>query len=734
MIRGVEKVFGYLLLAPALLPLLYLNGFLYPYVAPKTFLLRGLGIVLAAAFVFLVLSRREFYWERLRARVTWIPAALLLVAYLTSTLGVDFYHSFWSIYDRGDGLLTLTVIALYFYAILLFADRDFLERLMRLVAWTASFVALYVVLQWLQSVSGFDIPLIEDPRGRFGGTLGNAAFLAAYLGMTFFVTLIAAPTLRGKWRTIMYASAALQVCAILISATRGTLLALLAAAFVALVYGALKGGRARAYARAALVAGIIAAGLFFAFRAPLAQVPFAPIQRLASISFTETTVSSRLFVWQNIGAEALSRPFTGFGAEHIDVLFNKVYDPTGIQEQWFDRSHNTYLDYFVQFGVFGLALYLAFITAFAYAALRCMRDDARTGGLLVLLVVTYALQNFFVFDTAATLWLLLALFAALLTRESAAKESALPVRRVPWLPEAVGVAMLLLLIPVSIQPARANLLLADAYYYHVADVRTSVALLHKGLSVGTYADLEYGYQVYEMYTSEQQSMLTGESRVIAFRFAADTLEKNFNRYPYDARTAAYYALVLDAAPPEVLVHEDELREVIDHAISLSPKRAQPYYLRANILLRKADAMKQGAARTGLYRDAIGEMERYVAIVPKLSEPYYVIASIYLVLGEKEKSQTWADKGLALYTSDFEVARRAARYYIQIEDWRNAARFLGEIAQAKKEDAAVEYDYAKALWLAGDKAGAREIVERIKAESPELYASDPNFVKEYTAGE
>ena len=279
---------------------------------------------------------------------------------------------------------------------------------------------------------------------------------------------------------------------------------------------------------------------------------------------------------------------------------------------------------------------------------------------------------------------------------------------------------------------RANLLLSDAYYYHVADVRTSVALLQKGLSLGTYADLEYGYQVYEMYTSEQQSMLTGESRVIAFRFAADTLEKNLARFPYDARTAAYYALVLDAAPPEILVHEDQLRAVIDRAIELSPKRAQPHYLRANILLRKADALQAGAERIALYREAIVEMEKYIAIVPKLAEPYYVIASIYLVLGEKERSKKWADEGLALYTPNLEVAKRAARYYIQMEDWPNVARFLGDVAGAARDDLPTQYDYAKALWLAGDTQRARVIVERVKRESPRLFESDPNFVKEYNA--
>src|SRR3989338_4698700 len=124
---------------------------LYPFVAPKTLLFRALGIIILAAFFYLALSGRELYWSRLRNKLSWIPAALLVVAYATSLLGVDFYHSFWSVYDRGDGC-----------------------------------------------------------------TLGNAAFLAGYLGMTLWATLAIAGGSRGFWRKMYYSGAALQFLAIVL--------------------------------------------------------------------------------------------------------------------------------------------------------------------------------------------------------------------------------------------------------------------------------------------------------------------------------------------------------------------------------------------------------------------------------------------------------------------------------------------------------------------------------------
>src|SRR3989344_1403331 len=119
----IARAFPWILLAPTVLPLLYIEGLLYPFVAPKTLLFRALAIVAAAAFAYLALSGGRFYWTRLRQWTSWIPGTLLAVAYATSLVGIDFYHSFWSIYDRGDGLLTLTAAPLFFYLILLYADR-----------------------------------------------------------------------------------------------------------------------------------------------------------------------------------------------------------------------------------------------------------------------------------------------------------------------------------------------------------------------------------------------------------------------------------------------------------------------------------------------------------------------------------------------------------------------------------------------------------------------------------
>src|SRR3989338_932887 len=742
MIGGVRKVLPYLLLAPAVLPLVYADGLLYPFVALKTLLFRALGIVVFAAVCYLVLSGREFYWSRIRNKLSWIPLALLAVAYVTSLFCVDFYHSFWSIYDRGDGLLTLTTAVVFFYGPLLSADRNFLPRLFKVVAWVATAVSSYVVLQWLAEITGINFLLIAEARGRVGGTFGNASFLAAYLGMTVWATLAVAGEARGAWKKAYYSGAVLQLLAIVLAATRGTLLAFLVVGFLTLLYFAWNGrGKARMGSRIGLVGLIILAGLFFAFRAPLSTSSFEPVRRVASASLTDLTVSSRLFIWQHVFGEAMKKPFTGYGAERIEMLFDRVYDPSAIFEQWFDRTHNAFLDYFVQFGIFGALLYAGLIGALGYTGLALWRMKERFGIFLLLLACTYAIQNFFVFypgmppapvfgglpapagETAPAV-------GGASAQDAASREIpfALRFRTPQGLSYGVAAVVLILLYPVAVQPLRANLLLAQGYTYHVTDVARAIAAFQKGLSLGTYAEIEYGYQAYSMYTDNQQTLLAGEARVAAYQYALITLTTNFERYPYEIRTATYLAHVLDSAPDGEPVDEAFLRSVLARAIQLSPKRAQANYILANIPLKKGDQATNPAERNQYYREAIGILGEYARQVPNFAEPRFIIASLYVVIGDRASGKRWADEGLPLYKGGTDVARKALRYYIAVEDLPNVRRFLSDIVAADSTDYPSLYDLAKAELLTGNRPRALEIVQELRLKAPCLVEQDPVFLK------
>lgn len=738
----LKRAFPYLLLAPAVLPLVYVSGLVFPYVAVKTFSLWTLGIAASATFAYLALSGQSFFYGRLRQPFAWIPIALLIVEYIASLFGIGFYHSFWGLFERGDGLLTSTVITAFFYLILLSADRVFLERLAKTVAVVAGVVAFIAVLQWATASFGEKAWFLPPVSGRIGSTLGNAAFLAGYLGTALFVILYALRGAADAWRRTFSIAALFAVAAIFFAATRGTLLALALALFAALVYAAVKGeGSVRELSRKGLVALAVLAVLFFVFRTELTHAPFESVRRMASISLTEVTVSSRLFVWQHIGEEALKRPFSGYGAEQVAHLFDKAYDPSAISEQWFDRSHNAFLDYFAESGIFGLALYLALIGAFAVSAIRYSRrfppSITNPGILFFLLILTYAVQNFFVFDTPASLWLVYALFAALLVSISEGQATRLFLKEVPRaVPQIVAGVIMLLIIPTVIMPLRANILLTKGYLLHIVDVEKANAYFKQGLALNTYADLEYGYQAYDMYTDHQVIRLKGEDLIAAYEYALSVLTANFEKYPYDARTATYLGHVMDTAPSGVAIDESLDRQALDRAIALSPLRAQAWYMTANIALRKADALPQNDPRKREYfQEALGVLEHYASLEPTLPVPGYTLATLYYKIGDSANAKKWADKAYPLYTTpDTAAAAPAVKYYLAIGDWPHAARFLADLVAENPSDFDVLYDLAKVTYLAGDPAAAARIVAQLRTSAPGLVETDQNFLNAITAYE
>jgi O-antigen ligase len=685
--RYLEKIYPWVLLSPVILPVIVWGELVYPYLVPKTVAFYALSFVSAGLFVILASRGVPFYTRRLGRWEAWIPGSLLVLAYLASFFGIDFYRSFWSILVRGDGLLMLTCAVAGFYLIVVSADRAFLRRLLLATASIGSFVALYGIGEWFLG------------GGRIGSLLGNAAFFAGYLGVALFATLWAAEHLPSGWRKLAYSGALLQVIAIVLSATRGTILALAVALVVYLLLLAFTGeGRERTIAGALIAVFVLIAALFFGFRGELAHVSFSPVARIASISATDPDVASRLFIWKNMIGEIGKTPWLGVGAEHIDALFNRFYDPTLISEQWFDRSHNAFLDYAAQYGIGGLLLYLALIASFITSSVRLMRQGKRRyGAVTLLLAVTYATQNFFVFDTVSSFWLMLALLAvsyAASLGDSPLEPITLPAfsAYVSW---AVAAGLVLLVIPVSIRPFEAAYDLAQAYHYQLTDVSREVDYLSHGFALGTYADVEYGYEAYDMYANNQAARLSGQGRVDAYHAALSILTTDFNRYPYDARTALYLSHVLLLAPASEPIDQDLLSSALERAIRLSPKRAQPWYILTNLSLTEANSHPAGSAeRTAGYAAARDLLTRYIGLVPKLSEPHFVLAELEYATGDIKSAASEAALGKEYYVRDLETAKRAAVYYENARDLPDAAFFLGEVIHFDPTDAAAASDLAK----------------------------------------
>lgn len=105
--------------------------------------------------------------------------------------------------------------------------------------------------------------------------------------------------------------------------------------------------------------------------------------------------------WQGVR----ERPVLGWGLDNFHYVFAEKYDPAMYaQEQWFDRSHNVFMDWLVSAGVLGLIAYLSLFAIAIYMLWRISPESMTFSSKAVIIggLVAYLGHNIFVFDNLSS--------------------------------------------------------------------------------------------------------------------------------------------------------------------------------------------------------------------------------------------------------------------------------------------------------------------------------------------
>jgi O-antigen ligase len=728
----IERIFPYLLCIPIFLPLVYMGGLFFPYITLKVLILRGLSFVLLSSFVWMVLNNYEFYWLRLRNKLTWTPAILLILQLLVSVFNPDFFHGFWSSFERGDGIMSFLAIVIYFYVFILYVDKDFIKRFFKLTVISTLLISAYALLQWVQKITGQNIPLIELSRGRVGGTFNNAAFLSSFLLLTIPLTFYAhkARLFRHKWPTLL--ALVLQLLTIFLASTRSALLAILVGGFLALVYKIFYGSRrVSKYSKISFVALLVVASLFFGFRTQLQESNIQTIKRVASISLTESTVASRLFLWKEITPYVLDKPL-GYGAENIGPISNLVYDPSLIGEPWFDRSHNSFVDYAVQFGVLGLLLYLVLIGSLIKQGVGLHKEQDDLSGPILLVAVLYSVNNVFVFDTSLSLWMFLVILAISFVWNSDDEKDALyEFENTGFTGHILAAVILLAMIPVVITPLRANIHLVGAHGAMAeGDWDGFVEKIGKGYDLGTYADIEYGYNSYTWYVDNIIPDATEDQLESIYPAVYRILETNYEKYPDDNRTSIYFTHLLLEKPDGLPETEHLFMDVLNHTYELSPKRTETWFLEIQYLVKQADLVS-AQEKELIYKEIIDVLSRYSEAVPLDAKPHFVSADVYREMGDVENTRISIEIGEDKYDGgDVEINSIATQYFISQENWPKAVSYIENTVEVLDNmiDPELAYDLAKLYFLSDDYEKSVAVYNALYLSNKDLVLSDSAFVE------
>lgn len=406
-------------------PVLVTKSTLFPFIVGKYVWFRT-SVALALIFFFLGIlfgdEKGEEYLQKI-IRVIKTPLGLAVTAFATifvlaGIVGLRPGYSFWSNFERGEGGLQIIHLFLYFFLL----AALFVEKHWRTLFWVATWSALLMVLYGVAAglgYSGFigsDIKF-GDAGLRFQGSIGNPAYVAAYLIFSaFYATHLLFTRYRkclfktiGSW--MLWAMLIIYAGAFLLAATRGALLGLAAGVFASLVYLGFVKASWRKWAAGIGITLAISGGLLVFFK-DTEFVRKIPGSRIFDISFTTTTFQHRTIMWKIAWDSFKERPILGWGPENFGVLFQKNFNPAYFKPlegfgSWFDRAHNVFFDYLASVGILGTLAYASIFAVIYWNILR-QRIEKNTNlsqgvaALALAIPTAYLVQGLVLFDILPT--------------------------------------------------------------------------------------------------------------------------------------------------------------------------------------------------------------------------------------------------------------------------------------------------------------------------------------------
>ncbi|MDI6717431.1 MAG: O-antigen ligase family protein [Patescibacteria group bacterium] len=297
-----------------------------------------------------------------------VAVALFTLIFISAGFfGVNPHASFWSNFERGEGVFQIIHLFIFFILLTLtFTNKESWRKMFVVSIWAAILVISY----GLAAAIGIGDFVGSSLCARFSGSLGNPAYTGTYLIFAIFYALYLAnneePKKRKKWMWV--GLAILFFIFLLFTQTRGALLGLGVATIFGLFYFFFLSpkGKAGNIALIGAILLIISGALGYNFRREINIMPFCHEEsggnRILDVNFQTETFQTRLLLWKESIEAFKERPILGWGPENFAVAFEKYYQPQFTA--WYDRAHNIFFDYLVMTGALGLLSFLAIFGVF----------------------------------------------------------------------------------------------------------------------------------------------------------------------------------------------------------------------------------------------------------------------------------------------------------------------------------------------------------------------------------
>ncbi len=695
----------------------------FPFITGKNFTFRIIVEIIGAAWLALA-----FVYPQYRPRRSWIFAALVIfvvVIGIADSFGVNPFKSFWSNYERMEGWVTLAHLLVYFAAsVSLLSTETLWKRWWQTSLAVSAMVAFYGLLQLMGYVT------INQGGVRLDATLGNATYLAIYM---LFHIFIAALFLSKSWveekrqrpmAVFIYGGLILvETLVLFFTATRGAMLGLIGGALLASLILIIQAPRSRVAWRAGVGVCLVVllVGAIWLGRDSQFVQRIEPLQRLASLSFSESTIKSR---FMNVGMALqgfYERPILGWGQENYAVVFDKYYDPRMYaQEPWFDRVHNVIFDWLTAGGILGLLAYLA-LYAFALLALWrspsfAMYERAIITGLLS----GYLFYLLFTFDNIISYLLFVSLLAYIATRSSGDsrhvfEKSSIPASSLPFLAALLVILLWGVAWFVNAHALAANKLVIQGLSPQQEGLTKNLDYFKGAIAYGTYGTQEAREHLSQsalQFASNTQVPV--EVRQAFLTTTAEEMQKQMQDAPLNARFPFFLGILLDAYGDY-----KNARVALSRARELSPnKQSILFQLGLNALARgdTAEAMR-------VFKEAY-----------TLAPEYYDARIFYTAVAIHTGNEAVEREMIAVLIEQGEsLEPRVLSAYATKSRYDAIASLAAARIEKNPQELQPRLTYAAALYKMGERSRAIAALENLKLAQPSSAAQADSLIAEIRAG-
>src|SRR3989344_1839961 len=725
-------------------PLIVHGDFYFPYIAPKTIFFQLMATMAIFFYVLLAISDKS-YLPKLDL-MTKAVLGFFGVYALAGILGVNPERSFFGTYERMLGVVNVAhFVGLFFVAKAVFKSANDWLWLLRVFIFAGVLVSLYGLGQWL----GWGT-LYHAGAGRIDATIGNAAFVAGYLIFSAFFTifaLILEPNL--NWKYFYAFALVLNLWGVYASATRGGFLGLIAAAIIIFAAYLFKKEKKLKFKKEFLLFGGVFAVMVFAlaFFSAGKSAFFSPIDRMLSISLTDTTTNTRVLAAKSSWEGFLERPILGWGPQNYNLVFDKSYNPKIYpMENWFDHAHSIIFDTLVATGAIGFIIYFLFLGVAAFYCWRFVRSNSKNywlGIFPIALLAAYLTQNIFVFDSLVT-YLPFFLFLAFVSVLFVTDNSAVSAEKKDIKKQAVGntpLPAILILLAIfsavgywfSIRPALGAYFAVEALKTNPNEIDTVTGYFKRSLSYGNASkNAEIRGRIADYSTqllSDEKISLDKRKSVLGFAVqevtkSAEENHLDFRNYLYLASFLQQSSSFLSNDGGNTLLQEAD--KVLEDAYKLAPRKQLLFLEWSRIKFKLGD-----------YQGAVDKLKIAVDLNPDVEDPRWRWASAYSRAGETEKGEAEAKEARRVLSEKNPQAKINARMELDVafalkeKGFEDKASDIFKNILANKEyisDEFVLIKIAEEFARKGDEAGAISAANRVAEVNPALREESDKFIK------